>query len=111
MLVIFPFYRMCRHFDAVFLFTCFFFFFLMIRRPPRSTLFPYTRSSDLGGTKHAAIIVRLASKCATGMKFQSNADNDCVNAALAMGFGAPNDILSDAAGYEVPHAQRTLQFP
>src|SRR5258708_14852083 len=25
----------------------FFFFFLMIRRPPRSTLFPYTRSSDL----------------------------------------------------------------
>src|SRR3712207_9219467 len=23
------------------------FFFLMIRRPPRSTLFPYTRSSDL----------------------------------------------------------------
>src|ERR1041385_4961943 len=26
----------------------FFFFFLMIRRPPRSTLFPYTTSSDLG---------------------------------------------------------------
>src|SRR5574337_1155072 len=25
----------------------FFFFFLMIRRPPRSTLFPYRRSSDL----------------------------------------------------------------
>src|SRR5947207_11395729 len=24
-----------------------FFFFLMIRRPPRSTLFPYRRSSDL----------------------------------------------------------------
>src|SRR5438034_4765496 len=24
------------------LFSCFFFFFLMIRRPPRSTLFPYT---------------------------------------------------------------------
>src|SRR2546426_2105155 len=27
-----------------------FFFFLMIRRPPRSTLFPYTSSSDLGGS-------------------------------------------------------------
>src|SRR3712207_7878099 len=27
-------------------FVCFF-FFLMIRRPPRSTLFPYTTSSDL----------------------------------------------------------------
>ena len=25
-------------------------FFLMMRRPPRSTLFPYTRSSDLAGT-------------------------------------------------------------
>src|SRR6267154_2373695 len=29
----------------------FLFFFLMIRRPPRSTLFPYTRSSDLGSAK------------------------------------------------------------
>src|SRR2546422_330180 len=28
----------------------YFFFFLMIRRPPRSTLFPYTRSSDLLAT-------------------------------------------------------------
>src|SRR6267154_931206 len=28
-------------------FFLFFFFFLMIRRPPRSTLFPYRRSSDL----------------------------------------------------------------
>src|SRR5437870_10379313 len=25
------------------------FFFLVLRRPPRSTLFPYRRSSDLGG--------------------------------------------------------------
>src|SRR6202158_6430904 len=29
------------------LFALLYFFFLMIRRPPRSTLFPYTRSSDL----------------------------------------------------------------
>src|SRR3954466_1046120 len=29
------------------------FFFLMIRRPPRSTLFPYTRSSDLSGPSSA----------------------------------------------------------
>src|SRR5476651_2771140 len=34
------------------LFFVFFFFFLMIRRPPRSTLFPYTRSSDLGRASH-----------------------------------------------------------
>src|SRR2546427_56992 len=33
----------------------FFFFFLMIRRPPRSTLFPYTRSSDL---RHPAAYCR-----------------------------------------------------
>src|SRR5271169_5224495 len=34
-------------FFYIFFFCCFFFFFLMIRRPPRSTLFPYRRSSDL----------------------------------------------------------------
>src|SRR5687767_13234477 len=34
-------------FNAYFIPLFFFFFFLMIRRPPRSTLFPYTRSSDL----------------------------------------------------------------
>src|SRR5687767_13684177 len=32
-----------------------FFFFLMIRRPPRSTLFPSRRSSDLATDKRAAI--------------------------------------------------------
>src|SRR3712207_8367300 len=31
---------MCEHLEVVFLFAHF--FFLMIRRPPRSTLFPYT---------------------------------------------------------------------
>ena len=39
-----------------FLFFCFcflFFFFLMIRRPPRSTLFPTRRSSDLRRTREA----------------------------------------------------------
>src|SRR5947208_15867368 len=39
-----------------------FFFFLMIRRPPRSTLFPYTtlfRSSDVGG-REAALVHRCA---------------------------------------------------
>src|SRR5438093_2956912 len=36
------------------------FFFLMIRRPPRSTLFPYTtlfRSRELSGTKHHPLLV------------------------------------------------------
>src|SRR5690242_21864685 len=30
------------------------FFFLMIRRPPRSTLFPTRRSSDLRAARHSA---------------------------------------------------------
>src|SRR5215213_8606100 len=41
-------------------FFVFFFFFLMIRRPPRSTLFPYTTSSDLGlgGDPHMRVRLR-----------------------------------------------------
>src|SRR5437667_12397318 len=34
-----------------------FFFFLMIRRPPRSTLFPYTTSSDLGRLAGYALVL------------------------------------------------------
>src|SRR5438132_12174673 len=34
------------------------FFFLMIRRPPRSTLFPYTTSSDLVGTAPVSRVSR-----------------------------------------------------
>src|SRR3972149_10048049 len=44
-----------------------FFFFLMIRRPPRSTLFPYTtlfRSSGLGrGRKFGLPIRRVKKRC------------------------------------------------
>src|SRR5574341_2610242 len=47
----------------------FFFFFLMIRRPPRSTLFPYTTPSDLwrdsAGEYQAdepAVVARLSSR-------------------------------------------------
>src|SRR5437899_12672100 len=36
-----------------------FFFFLMMRRPPRSTLFPTRRSSDLGMTLLAYAIYRV----------------------------------------------------
>src|SRR3712207_9344989 len=40
---------------------CFFFFFLMIRRPPRSTLFPYTtlfRSGENDAVAHGSELVR-----------------------------------------------------
>src|SRR2546422_7644577 len=45
------------HIVCIFLISCAFFFFLMIRRPPRSTLFPYTtlfrsrRAADVEGLR------------------------------------------------------------
>src|SRR5690349_23411489 len=42
-------------------------FFLMIRRPPRSTLFPYTTPSDLGSTpRSGAAAPRCPSRWRTG---------------------------------------------
>src|SRR5436190_21128383 len=50
-------YLMCRLHLRLFL-CFFFFFFLMIRRPPRSTLFPYTTSSDLRGLDRPGLVPR-----------------------------------------------------
>src|SRR6266513_3243920 len=54
------FHLFCRFiYNALFL--CLFFFFLMIRRPPRSTLFPYTtlfRSAGGGGIRLASRLRR-----------------------------------------------------
>src|SRR5260221_14794015 len=54
------------HFQALIAFLVdvgFFFFFLMIRRPPRSTLFPYTRSSDLRRASRWRLCCRCCSGC------------------------------------------------
>src|SRR5437667_11611703 len=40
-----------------------FFFFLMIRRPPRSTLFPYTSSSDLGDRAGQIVLQNFPRNC------------------------------------------------
>src|SRR3990167_5473249 len=50
--------------------------FLMIRRPPRSTLFPYTRSSDLGLLVHQQIGVGIeeADAAAYEAKWQEGGD-------------------------------------
>src|SRR5690349_23034344 len=40
-------------------FLCFFFFFLMIRRPPRSTLFPYTTLFRSPGRHSGTVLPRL----------------------------------------------------
>src|SRR2546429_4953691 len=51
---------MVMFFNDLFLFYLFFlFFFLMIRRPPRSTLFPYTTLFRSLGGPRAAIVVQL----------------------------------------------------
>src|SRR3712207_8277431 len=46
--------------------TCFFFFFLMIRRPPRSTLFPYTTLFRSGRPVHAVCEADLGRRHAVG---------------------------------------------
>src|SRR5438093_10288848 len=55
----------------IYFFRLFFsFFFLMIRRPPRSTLFPYTtlfRSSQRRATSVSPIIVRPSSRTVPGI--------------------------------------------
>src|SRR2546429_6790810 len=45
----------------------FFFFFLMIRRPPRSTLFPTRRSSDLARQRHHALTDGLQDRITGGV--------------------------------------------
>src|SRR5438874_13097065 len=50
-------YSLCSHSCIIIFVSDVFFFFLMIRRPPRSTLFPYTtlfRSRAPGGSRPAA---------------------------------------------------------
>src|SRR5438094_10174651 len=73
---------------------CFHFFFLMIRRPPRSTLFPYTtlfRSNQRYGSSHigatAKDISNVVTDAASGVtleisrseeRFSRNAETDLV---------------------------------
>ena len=48
----------------------FFFFFLMIRRPPRSTLFPYTTLFDLSGERSVGLTWNLSADDA--LSFQAS---------------------------------------
>src|SRR5256885_8314581 len=57
--------------------TSFSFFFLMIRRPPRSTLFPYTTLFRSSGVA-LEIGVRVANKAAAGEVLVSNTVKDLV---------------------------------
>src|SRR5947209_13682905 len=59
----------------MFLFILFYFFFLMIRRPPRSTLFPYTTLFRSPPDRDETMIRRanLARACATSVARRRNA--------------------------------------
>src|SRR5471030_1295863 len=63
---------LCSTYDSVILLFVGFFFFLMIRRPPRSTLFPYTtlfRSPEpLGNEFDAAMLARACANKKTSLK-------------------------------------------
>src|SRR2546430_5833831 len=54
---------------------CFFFFFLMIRRPPRSTLFPYTTLFRSPGAR-ATRLPALAGSVASGSTLESETVGD-----------------------------------
>src|ERR1051326_9596358 len=78
-----------RHCDATRVWCCFF-FFLMIRRPPRSTLFPYTtlfRSMIYFArqTRRYRVTVLTSSNCARELKGIGLTDQGCV--AVGEGFG------------------------
>src|SRR5436305_12711668 len=56
--ILYCYFRFCNTASGDF-FDCYFFFFLMIRRPPRSTLFPYTtlfRSADVEADLCSALV-------------------------------------------------------
>src|SRR2546430_14518124 len=85
------------------MYLCSFFFFLMIRRPPRSTLFPYTtlfRSAALVDSAHTAMLpteplVQRALEGAT-----KRASGDAIVAAvrrLAADLGHARDALGSTA--------------
>src|SRR2546422_6365554 len=79
-----------------------FFFFLMIRRPPRSTLFPYT---TLFRSDHAIYIGRVQGK-GRGLQLIKKATKDCLDispAALLLaateGIDRKSTRLNSSHGY------------
>src|SRR3712207_6862506 len=75
-----------------------FFFFLMIRRPPRSTLFPTRRSSDLGAVRHRSLA---AAGAGSGRRPQRR---------LAAGVLAGRRLLGPAAGRHLRSEEHTSEF-
>src|SRR3712207_8029382 len=84
---------------------CFFFFFLMIRRPPRSTLFPYTtlfRSAVRQHLTDLGVTWTDAPRLVRGLDYYTKARFEFVHNGLgaqsAIGGGGRYDGLSAALG-------------
>src|SRR5690554_6361295 len=93
--LIFLFFLFCFFFFFAFsdILFVFFFFFLMIRRPPRSTLFPYTtlfRSEEKSGEQYNSCLLNLYHNGREGMAWHSDGEKDLMeNAAIgSLSFGA-----------------------
>src|SRR2546430_5246945 len=73
------------------------FFFLMIRRPPRSTLFPYTtlfRSAAVD-VNSAQVQLRVTGTCSPGSAIQAVRENGTVS-CQSVGSGAVTDVTASA---------------
>src|SRR2546430_5970612 len=73
----------------------FIFFFLMIRRPPRSTLFPYTTlfRSDLGGARSAVVPVGPVTRLVVAANFhRSLAGRDLADRDRGLRLGGGRDL-------------------
>src|SRR5260370_25715328 len=75
------------------------FFFLMIRRPPRSTLFPYTTLFRSDYLKEKRFIeplskLRTGGVCSAGFASQKGADTPCGNPCTSFGLQStpPNSL-------------------
>src|SRR2546423_14405815 len=77
------------------------FFFLMIRRPPRSTLFPTRRSSDLLPKK--LFRIRMSRNFGMKMLTMTNLSTECLIQLTKLGYDATpfNQILKQNAKREM----------
>src|SRR5436190_21394363 len=81
-------------------FCYFFFFFLMILRPPRSTLFPTRRSSDLSsrdaGCARRELVKRLRAQILLAYLNEIDAGNDLVQDRKSTRLNSSHTVISYA---------------
>src|SRR3712207_9505798 len=81
-----------------------FFFFLMIRRPPRSTLFPYTtlfRSNTASGSSVAPGISRPSGPCATAHRMVAQKRSEASGGDEVRAAGADTSLLAMRSSWPI----------